>query len=131
MARKSVQAAFERAGLAADDAHDAALIASELVANSVRHASPLPSGHLAVDWSLDADGYLISVTDGGGQHDIELRATDGSDVSGRGLMIIDALAQSWGVSDGTTDRGGVSTTVWARGSFPAADALNGALQASY
>lgn len=65
IARRRVLAACADAGLTGEQALDAALIASELVGNAVRHAAPLPSGQLAVSWLLDSDGYQISVTDGG------------------------------------------------------------------
>lgn len=109
-----MSAAFQRAGLSADQAFDAALIASELVGNAVRHGSPLPSGHLAVEWSFGAEGYTISVTDGGNcSGEIAAREADSLDVSGRGLMIVAALSRDWGVAkaDGCT-------TVWARGELP-------------
>ena len=108
----------------ADDAFDAALIASELVANAVRHATPLPSGHLAVEWVLDSASYTISVTDGGSSTDVTVRAAAADDVSGRGLMIVAALAEDWGVSSTTSERGAETTTVWARGRFSEAGSLN-------
>ncbi|HEX2905178.1 MAG TPA: ATP-binding protein [Jatrophihabitans sp.] len=115
VARRSVSAAFERAGLSAEQAFDAALIASELVGNAVRHGSPLPSGQLAVEWTLAADGYTISVTDGGSTgSEIVPREADSLDPSGRGLMIVAALSQDWGVASGDG-----RTTVWARGALSA------------
>lgn len=115
VARRSVAAAFQKAGLSSDQAYDAALIASELVGNAVRHGSPLPSGHLAVEWSFGNEGYTISVTDGGHPSDrIAAREAGSMDVSGRGLMIVEALCRDWGVAN--TDG---HTTVWARGELPA------------
>lgn len=114
VARRSVAAAFQKAGMSADQAYDAALIASELVGNAVRHGSPLPSGHLAVEWTLSGEDYTISVTDGGtSATEIRPREADNLDVGGRGLMIIAALCQDWGVA-----RTPGSTTVWARGALP-------------
>jgi anti-sigma regulatory factor (Ser/Thr protein kinase) len=109
-----VLAAFGDAGLTGERALDAALIASELVGNAVRHAAPLPSGQLAVRWSVDSDGYQISVTDGGAAGRISARRAGGQDVDGRGLRIVAELADSWGVAaeDG-------ATTVWARTRMPA------------
>jgi anti-sigma regulatory factor (Ser/Thr protein kinase) len=119
LARRSVLAAFDDAGLAGEPALYAALIASELVGNAVRHATPLASGRLAVRWTVDPDGYSISVTDGGaavepgtpeaGSSPISARQAGSRDVDGRGLRIVAELADSWGVAaeDG-------ATTVWAR-----------------
>jgi anti-sigma regulatory factor (Ser/Thr protein kinase) len=114
VARRSVQAALLESGAGEDDAFDAALIASELVGNAVRHAAPLPSGHLAVEWSVDRDGYRISVTDGGSQHRVSTRSAGAHETTGRGLTIVAALAQDWGV---TNNAGSDHITVWARGSL--------------
>ncbi|MEO6702524.1 MAG: ATP-binding protein [Jatrophihabitantaceae bacterium] len=124
VARRSVHTAFRRAGMPDDDAFDASLIANELVANAVRHATALPSGHLAVEWVLDSASYTVSVTDGGSSSEVTPRETDPHDISGRGLMIVAALAQDWGVSSTTSERGTGTTTVWARGKFASADSLN-------
>ncbi|MDQ1741084.1 MAG: hypothetical protein QOE53_2736 [Pseudonocardiales bacterium] len=113
VARRSVLAAFDAAGLPTEQALDAALIASELVANAVRHAAPLPSGQLAVSWSVDSDGYQISVTDGGvpgtTRPQISARQAGSRELAGRGLQIVAELSDDWGVAaeDG-------ATTVWAR-----------------
>lgn len=110
-ARTSVLAAFQDAGIAEDAAQDAALIASELVGNSVRHAAALPSGQLSLDWTCEPRGYLLSVTDGGAATGtvITAQALDPSHTGGRGLLIVSALARVWGVSASVG-----STTVWAQ-----------------
>ena len=122
VARRSVLAAFDAAGLPAEQALDAALVASELVGNAVRHAGPLPSGQLAVSWSVDSDGYQISVTDGGAataapgdaHPEVSARQAGAHDLDGRGLRIVAELCDDWGVSA----RAG-ATTVWARARKPA------------
>ena len=141
VARRSVLAAFDAAGLPTEQALDAALIASELVGNAVRHAAPLPSGQLAVNWSVDSDGYQISVTDGGAadaatpgaadaaapgatdadaatpaatRPEIAARQAGSHDIDGRGLRIVAELCDDWGVS---AQAG--ATTVWARSRTPA------------
>jgi anti-sigma regulatory factor (Ser/Thr protein kinase) len=118
LARRSVLAAFDAAGLTTEQALDAALIASELVGNAVRHATPLRSGQLAVSWSVDPDGYQISVTDGGvagtTRPEISTRQASGHDTGGRGLQIVAELADDWGVA---AQAG--ATTVWARTWTPA------------
>jgi len=126
VARRSVLAAFGAAGLPTEQALDAALIASELVGNAVRHAAPLPSGQLAVNWSVDPNGYQISVTDGGAaaaapgaapaatRPEIAAREARSHDIDGRGLRIVAELCDDWGVS---AQAG--ATTVWARARTPA------------
>jgi len=119
VARHRVLAAFGAAGLAGEPAQDAALIVGELVGNAVRHAEPLPDGRVAVRWSVDRHGYSVSVTDGGASTPatglIAARSAGSRDPSGRGLQLVAALADSWGVSaeDG-------ATTVWARTRMPKA-----------
>jgi anti-sigma regulatory factor (Ser/Thr protein kinase) len=95
-------------GCTEDVAYDVALIASELVGNAVRHARPLPSGHLHVEWKVEDDSVRIAISDGGSDHiPTELHVSP-TDLSGRGLAIVAAVADDWGVA---TDLNG--TTVWA------------------
>jgi anti-sigma regulatory factor (Ser/Thr protein kinase) len=103
---------MRRAGLTADQAYDAALLASELVGNAVRHGRPLPSGDITVEWQVSADGYYIAVTDGGDPVSVAPKDTELTDTSGRGLMIIAALSREWGVI-----KTGTGTTVWAQASL--------------
>lgn len=82
----------EHAGGIADSAE---LIVSELVGNAIRHARPVLGGVLALRWRLEEDGLVISVTDGGSSGvphkvDASLHAQ-----SGRGMAIIDAVAERW------------------------------------
>ncbi|MGX7677315.1 ATP-binding protein [Jatrophihabitans sp. DSM 45814] len=110
--RRSVSAALRESGVSENDAYDAALIASELVGNAVRHAPALPSGHLVIDWTIAADSYTIAVTDGGGIRELTIPETNVWETSGRGLSIIAAISTAWGVTPGES-----STTVWARGEY--------------
>ena len=90
---------------------DAALLASELVGNSIRYAHPLPGGVMCVAWSVENRRVLLEVTDGGGRSSPQVREAGPSDVRGRGLAIVDALAEDWGVD---RRENGVSpvSTVW-------------------
>ncbi len=110
IARRNVTTALQESGVSDADAADAAVIASELVSNAVRHAPPLPSGHLVVEWSTTADSYRIAVTDGGSLAELSVPNVTEWDTSGRGLSIITALATEWGVTAGEG-----TTTVWATG----------------
>jgi anti-sigma regulatory factor (Ser/Thr protein kinase) len=112
IARRSIASAFHEAGLSPDQAFDAALIASELVGNAIRHGLPLPSGQISMQWMLEADGYYIGVTDGGNASRVTPQPTEPHSISGRGLMIVAALSRDWGVS-----KEGNATTVWARASL--------------
>ena len=101
---------LHRQGISADRRDDAALIVSELVGNALRHGRPRADGTLLVSWILDGHRLRVEVTDGGGFTRPELRpATDNEmAVSGRGLAIIDMLAEAWGSHSDAT-----GTTVWA------------------
>jgi serine/threonine-protein kinase RsbW len=98
----------EKAGLGTDLADDAALLASELVGNSIRHARALPAGYLNVTWLINEFGVRVQVTDGGGGKHPQIRQVSVADTTGRGLAIVAALADDWGV-----EQEPASTTVWA------------------
>lgn len=86
---------------------DATLVASELVGNAIRHADAL-AGQLVVTWERRADGITIRVTDGGSRKYPRVRNAGPTDSHGRGLSIVAALADSWGVTPGPG-----TVTVWA------------------
>ena len=85
-----------------DSAYAAALCASELVTNGVLHArTPI---HLGV--TLGSQRMLVTVADGaGGSPHVPVQ--DDERPSGRGLMLVEALADQWGVSESDTGK-----TVW-------------------
>jgi anti-sigma regulatory factor (Ser/Thr protein kinase) len=99
---------------------DGVAIVAELVGNAIRHARPLPGDVIRVSWRIhfgtDHEYLHVWVTDGGGdaerprQRAAALDATDG-----RGLTIVAALADAWGV-----ERDGLGQSVWARVSHPCA-----------
>lgn len=106
--RRRVGADLGAHGVAPKLAADVALVLSELVGNSVRHASPLAGGELEVSWDMKEEGVELRVTDGGGAALPELRAVGAEDISGRGLTIVAKLAAAWGVESSA-----FGTTVWA------------------
>ncbi|WP_282791185.1 ATP-binding protein [Streptomyces sp. CC224B] len=103
---------------------DAVLILSELLSNACRHGRPLGrglsdspqdgdgsgDGDVRAAWRVDKAGRLtVEVTDGGGPTRPVPATPSVTAHGGRGLNIITALAESWGVRDDA--RGEV--TVWA------------------
>lgn len=99
---------------------DAVLILSELLSNACRHGRPLgegmngdgggDDGDVRAAWRVDKTGRLtVEVTDGGGPTRPVPATPSVTAHGGRGLNIITALAESWGVRDDI--RGEV--TVWA------------------
>ncbi|WP_338090477.1 ATP-binding protein [Planosporangium thailandense] len=94
---------------------DAVTVTAELVSNSVRHAAPLPGGVIRVAWRMVGGGIEIRVTDGGAATPPTERQVGSESPDGRGLAIVSALAEGWGV-----DRDGLGQCVWARMAVPAA-----------
>jgi anti-sigma regulatory factor (Ser/Thr protein kinase) len=92
---------------------DAVLILSEFVTNSLRHARALDSGMIRIAWELSGEGLLrIEVTDGGGttRPSTKPYSMSVSAHAGRGLEIVDRLADRWGSQ---REEGGDEYTVWA------------------
>lgn len=93
---------------------DAIAVTAELVGNAVRHADPLPGGVVRVAWRLrrsprdGADVVEVRVTDGGAGSLPRVRHAAPDAVDGRGLTIVAALADRWGV-----ERDGLGQSVWA------------------
>ena len=92
---------------------DAVLILSELLSNACRHGRPLPelagSEDVLASWRVDPSGRLtVEVTDGGGPTRPVPAKPSITARGGRGLNIITALADDWGVRDGVHG----TVTVW-------------------
>lgn len=81
---------------------DALLIVSELMGNSVRHARPLQGdsrGRVRLHWTVSEDGEVrVDVTDGGGNGRPRVESQSLADTGGRGLAIVSAVADDWGVA---------------------------------
>ena len=75
---------------------DAQLVVSELVTNAVIHAHT--PAHLVV--TLRVGRLRIEVTDGG-HGSLRPQPWDGRRLGGRGLLIVDRLAERWGVAHDT------------------------------
>jgi len=102
-------------GVAESVIDDAVLILSELLSNACRHGRPLGDdlngdGDVRAAWRVDTGGRLtVEVTDGGGPTRPVPSTPSVTARGGRGLNIITALADDWGVRD---DAHG-EVTVWA------------------
>jgi anti-sigma regulatory factor (Ser/Thr protein kinase) len=89
---------------------DIVAVTAELVGNAVRHAAPLPGGVVRVAWRLlRSDRIEVRVTDGGADTTPAERRVGSDSPDGRGLMIVAALSERWGI-----DRDGPGQCVWAR-----------------
>ncbi|WP_116112124.1 ATP-binding protein [Austwickia chelonae] len=83
-------------------------VASELVANAVKHAKPLGDGCVRIRWKVKGGTVEVEVSDGGAATTIRPVPPSPWANSGRGLRIVRSLAHEWGVQDDKSGR-----TVWA------------------
>ncbi|MFF5144301.1 ATP-binding protein [Streptomyces sp. NPDC013157] len=113
-ARHRMRDQLRSGGLSEAVIDDAVLILSELLSNACKHGRPLGDalagdGDVRAAWQVDTRGRLIvEVTDGGGPTRPAPMTPSVTAHGGRGLNIITALADDWGVRDDA--RGEV--TVW-------------------
>nr|WP_239091642.1 ATP-binding protein [Streptomyces sp. SID14478] len=89
----------------------AAHVIAELAANAVTHAR-LPGRDFRLSAYVAGDALRIEVADARGDLLPELGAGEGE--SGRGLVLVEALADCWGVTAGPAPR----KTVWAEFDLP-------------
>src|SRR3954452_19019738 len=76
---------------------DIRLLVSELVTNSVRHATDDGDGTVGLEVDLAADRVRVEVSDGGRGFEPTPRIADRSQPGGWGLYLVDQLADRWGV----------------------------------
>lgn len=93
--------------LPSDAIDDAVLVASELVGNAIQHTAASAAGTLDVSWDVDASGVRVCVSDPSSERPQPRTAGD-DEPTGRGLTIVAAMADDWGV-----DRDAHGKQVWA------------------
>ena len=86
-----------------DDMHDVAVMASELVANAVRHGATGPDGTVVMHLAIAADILRVEVCDSGAGFARPAVLRPRAEGGGAGLVLVDRLSSAWGVSgdDGT------------------------------
>lgn len=99
--RRYVDGALELEGIEGEDVQ---LITSELGTNAVAHGA---GARMTLFLTGDDEHVRVEVSDGGGGEP-GVREPGFEDESGRGLMIVEAVAERWGVR-----RGEAETCVWA------------------
>ena len=92
-ARRFVVSALKREGVSSDRIELAALLTSELVTNVFLHARTEARVQVRVD-----DRVRVEVFDAG-VGGVRLRPSNPEAIHGRGLQIVDALADDWGHAD--------------------------------
>lgn len=96
--------ALHEAGLPEDLEHTAGLLATEVIANALRHSGISPTGQIILSAHIVGDFVRVEVTDPGPGFDPELR----HEAKGFGLRLVDKLASRWGVETETEN----GTVVW-------------------
>ncbi|MFE1962911.1 ATP-binding protein [Streptomyces sp. NPDC059479] len=95
----------------------ALLVLSELLANAARHARVSPGREIETRFVPRFGAVRIEVYDSSPRRP-ELRSLDPDAIDGRGLILVAALADQWGV--GERDDGVPGKAIWAELSVPLA-----------
>lgn len=108
LAVRAARRVVERAGRGLDDEarRRLALVVTELVANAVRHSGGRAPFWVGLEISVDGPSVRVEVTDPGGGFQPPPVPRTAARESGFGLVLVDTLADRWGVE------GGESTRVW-------------------
>ncbi len=109
VARRAVSADLLAGQVSEADRVDVLIVLSELLGNSVRHARALDGGRVLVLWRVRPQEVEVAVADGGALTQPRAERAPFAALSGRGLGIVDALAESWGVDGAGTP----NQLVWA------------------
>lgn len=108
VARQRLSTELSATGVSAGVVDDVVLVMSELLSNALRHAHPLPCGRLRAAWYHSESHIEVAVSDGGAATEPRAGRPTLSSLGGRGLGIVEYLADRWGVRHDAE-----TTTVWA------------------
>jgi anti-sigma regulatory factor (Ser/Thr protein kinase) len=86
--------------LGRDQADEVELLVTELATNGVKHASSGESDPITLNAILDDEGLRVSVSDRGEGFTPKPRAAGRTEPGGWGLMLVDGIADRWGVERG-------------------------------
>jgi anti-sigma regulatory factor (Ser/Thr protein kinase) len=95
---RAVAKRYLAGGLSPSRLGELSVVISELVTNASVHGR----GTIILRLQLDGQTVRGEVIDEGGGFEHEIRERGPEDVSGRGLFLVDALANRWGIHEGTT-----------------------------
>ncbi|MGW2849337.1 ATP-binding protein [Streptomyces sp. NPDC001274] len=74
---------------------DCALMVSELVTNAIHHGGSDEPWLVRVEWFKDGTSLRVEVHSPGTPAHVRLRHAGADDVHGRGLLLVDSIANSW------------------------------------
>jgi anti-sigma regulatory factor (Ser/Thr protein kinase) len=97
LARRAIRERFAD-GLGCERTEELSLVVTELVSNAVLHGQ----GAITLGLRVDGDRVYGEVVDEGGGFEHEVRERGPEDFTGRGLLIVAALSNRWGIHEGTT-----------------------------
>jgi anti-sigma regulatory factor (Ser/Thr protein kinase) len=76
---------------------DVSLLVTELVTNAVRHGGVGRDTPLGLEFRHEAGRVRVEVVDSGTEFESPSRPTDGDSSGGWGLLLVDRIAERWGV----------------------------------
>jgi len=77
--------------------HEVELLVTELATNGVKHAVAEPCNRITLDARVEGDCLRVAVTDRGGGFTPRRRSPRRSEPGGWGLMLVEDIADRWGV----------------------------------
>ena len=84
--------------LPSDRVDEAVLITDELVTNAIRHATAERDGRIGLRFEITTTTVRIVVTDGSARFEWAGRDRPGDAAGGFGLVLVDEIADRWGLS---------------------------------
>lgn len=96
LVRRELSADLASHGIDAESIDEVVLVASELVGNAVRHTHAVEGIDVGVDWTLADDAVTVQVSDPSAVAPTR-RDPSATEPGGRGLQIVAALSDDWGV----------------------------------
>jgi anti-sigma regulatory factor (Ser/Thr protein kinase) len=103
--RRAVTRALRGWGVSTDDQDVVALLTSELVTNAIRHGEP----PVRLRAQREDSAVTVSVEDANGSASVAVTEGAWDASGGRGLHLVESLADCWGVA-----RNGTAKQVWFR-----------------
>ncbi|QLI99731.1 ATP-binding protein [Streptomyces sp. NEAU-sy36] len=74
---------------------DCTLMISELVTNAILYGRSEGEWRVRVEWFRDGTSLRVAVHNPGFPANVRLRRPDAEDAHGRGLLLVDSIAESW------------------------------------
>lgn len=108
LVRHALRQALQQHEVASESVDEVVLVVSELVGNAVRHTEAVGERGIEVEWTIEPGRVSVQVTDPSPIAPA-LRSPSATDPGGRGLYIVELLAEQWG-----TRPHGAGKQVWAQ-----------------